>query len=133
MSIDIKQSYSLNIFLKSISKIKQKNLLYYIGNRFCAVHHCRLRLGCSRLNSDLCTNLFVKDFPSCICGDNCENVKHFFLHCPMFAAQREILMEKIDFITDVTCEILLFGNEEFSYEDNMLIFTSVHEYFKSHS
>ena len=96
-----------------------------------AIHYCRLRLGCSKLNSDLCNNLFVKDSANCMCGNICENASHYLLYCPLFAAQREILMEKIDFLTDVTTEILLFGHENLSYNDNALIFTSVHEFLQT--
>lgn len=131
LTVDLKQSQSLNIFLKCITNKKPKNLLYYHGTRFCTVHHCRLRLGCSRLNSDLCNNLLVKHSAKCICGNNCEDVTYYFFHCPLFAVQREILMEKIDFVTDVKTEILLFGDESIAYEDNIIIFTSVHEYIKT--
>ena len=105
--------------------------MYYIGNRLNAVHHCRLRLGCSKLNSDLCNNLYVRDSAVCNCGNICENVTHYLLYCPLYAVQREIMMEKIDFITDVTTEILLFGDEKYSEEDKVLIFTTVHDYIKT--
>ena len=82
------------------------------------------------MNYDLCFNLFVKDNPSCSCGDPIENSLHYFLKCPLYAAQRELLLEKLDFIDDVSLNILLYGDERWSFDDNVIIFTSVQDYIK---
>ena len=54
-----------------------KTILYY-GERWASIHHARLRLGCSKLNSHLCYNLHVIPSPECSCGAAVEDVAHFF-------------------------------------------------------
>ena len=49
------------------SKNNEPNVLYYYGQRWPAVHHTRLRIGCSKLNFDLCRNLHVIDYQHCTC------------------------------------------------------------------
>ena len=39
------------------------NVLYYYGERWASVHHARMRMGCSKLHSDLCLRLHVIDNP----------------------------------------------------------------------
>ena len=71
-------------FLKKKEKSK-RNLLYYFGNRKIGIHHARIRMGCSLLNSHLSKILHVIEDPSCKCGFNIESPRHYFLECPIYA------------------------------------------------
>ena len=50
-------------------------ILYYYGKCWPSIHHARMRIGCSKLNSDLCHNLHVIEDPSCRCGAPLENAE----------------------------------------------------------
>ena len=94
MPVNIRELESLSIFEGSIY-IPDKNVLYYYGERWSKVHHSRIRIGCSKLNADLCFNLHVRDNPSCICGAPNENDYHFYIKCPCFTVQRNVLQSAI--------------------------------------
>ena len=85
----IRESPSLEIFKHAISTCVTtgRNKLFYIGKRLPAIHHARLRMGCSKLNMHLCHNLKVIPSPECRCGCPCEDPMHFFFSCPIFYAQ----------------------------------------------
>ena len=56
-----------------------------------SIYHTRLRLGFSCLRgylfrTDRCAS------PFCKCGIDIESVKHLFLFCPRYAAQRNLLL-----------------------------------------
>ena len=60
-------------------------------SRCASIDHTRLRLGFSCLRKYLfkinrCAS------PFCECGLDTESVKHFFLFCPRYAAQRNLLL-----------------------------------------
>ena len=80
----VKNSPTLEIFKKQIKPYREHNVLYYYGRRWLNIHHARLRLGCSKLNYDLCYNLRVKDSPTCSCGHRFETAEHFLISCPSY-------------------------------------------------
>jgi hypothetical protein len=49
--------------------------------------HTRIRLGACALNYYL-FKIDCKLSPKCTCGFEIETINHYFLHCPIFAAQR---------------------------------------------
>ena len=90
----------------------------------------RLRLGLSHL----CEYEFKYSFqdtlnPLCSCGLDVETTSHYFLHCPLFHAEQSTLLNNIT-ETDSTIfnksesvmtHILLYGDESFKDEVNLLI------------
>ena len=114
---------------KQNSRNKERILLYYYGKRWSSIHHARMRIGCSKLNYDLCNNLHVIENMSCSCGAPIENAQHFFLMCPLFANERQILMQSLTIIhNNVQCNDLLFGINHLSLELNQAIFHAVQEF-----
>jgi hypothetical protein len=111
-----------------IKKEIKKEILYY-GERWPNIMHARLRMGCSKLKSDLFYNLHVIDDPLCTCGQR-ETAEHFFLHCPKYMELREQLIYKIDCVEPVTIDTLLYGNKDLSRNDNLEIFRIVHLFIK---
>ena len=82
------------------------------------VQMARLRIGCSSLNQRLCQNLHVVDNPSCRCGHRKEDCNHYFLSCPLFVEEREILFKTLeDFEFD--SHILINGSPLYTYESNL--------------
>jgi hypothetical protein len=81
----------------------------------------------SLLNFDLFRVGIVSD-PSCPCGPALENLKHFFLDCPIYIQARTILIGTINRVT--TCytldiELLTCGNDNLTDEQNCIIFKYV--------
>ena len=68
LDTSVKDTPNLHQFKTLIRKNPDTNVLYYYGKRWSGIHHARLRLGCSKLNFDLCYNLRVIDSPKCKCG-----------------------------------------------------------------
>ena len=83
LSLKIRDENTLIAFKEALRKDndKQCNVLYYYDERWASMHHARIRMGCSKLNSDLCFKLHVSDDPSCKCGHPLENNHHFFFIC----------------------------------------------------
>ena len=104
LPLEIRISSSLVIFKNSLLKFLQfpsRNYLFYTGDRSASISHTRLRLNFSALK----LHLFQKNCclsPACtLCDVPVEDPKHYFLHCPSFAAQRKNLF---------TSAALLLGN-----------------------
>ena len=105
--------------------------LYQFGQRTQNIKHAQLRLRCSKLNAHLFL-LHVKDSPSCACGFNFEDCEHYFMQCPLFLVQRQILQTKLQTIGLglVSCDILLYGSANLDVETNYEIFSAVHEFIR---
>ena len=109
-------------YLKSDNP-KQNNLFYY-GKRRSQVIHTRLRNECSSLNH----HLFVKNIvPSslCVCGSQ-ETTYHFLLVCPLFIVQRQLMLNSVAALTEVTLRNLLYGDTNLTEEQNRAMFDAVH-------
>ena len=94
LDIDVRNSVSLPTFkakLRSTLFPHSYNKLFDFSlSRRASIDHTRLRLGFSCLREYLfkinrCAS------PFCECGLDFESVKHFFLFCPRYAAQRNVL------------------------------------------
>ena len=82
-------SFSLSIFKHTLFGsdlyFSDCNPLFYYGNR--------LRINNSTLNYDLFNVKNCIASPACNqCGADIEDVKHYVLYCPMFAALRNVLL-----------------------------------------
>ena len=86
--------------------------IFVCGPRKLNIILTQLRNSASFLNFDLFRVGIVSD-PSCQCGAALENLKHFFLDCPIYIQARTILIGNINRVT--TCytldiEFLTYGN-----------------------
>ena len=106
-----------------------KTILYY-GERWASIHHARLRLGCSKLNSHLCYYLHVIPSPECSCGAAVEDVAHFFFHCPNLNQQRLNLQHHLVPKGYFNLNIILNGDPTLTPNQNKIIFDAVHEFIK---
>ena len=110
-----------------------------------AVHHTRIRLGLSALNSQRFQFGFIDNALCLKCNSESETVQHFFFHCEAYAAQREVLFNGIDRIigrdhyfinrtnlsklqTLKCVHFLLNGDNTLPFHDNVAVFRLVHIY-----
>ena len=120
---EIKQSDSLNIFKKKLSVNSKIPKYYFEGSRMGQILHARLRMTCSSLKQ----HLFLKnieDNPHCTCGE-IETTSHFLLDCQKYSHER-LAFNEINF--PITCELLLFGDDNLSYDTNVQIFAIVQDF-----
>ena len=140
LDLDTRNSNSLSGFTTAIIKPfnqfpndhKDIYNLFCYGDRFPNIIHSRLRVGCSKLHSDLCVNLRVIDNPSCSCGALSENAFHYFMECPLLNDLRMELFESISAICQchINLELLLYGNKDLNLQSNKRIFSKVHDYIQ---
>ena len=136
LELNTRNSTSLSSFNYEITKAKynkiilMKSKLYAFGKRFTNVMHSRLRVGCSKLNYDLCFNLKVKDNSYCPCGDPSENAYHYFFECPLYLDLRNELFDNLMLISPITLNTILFGNSELNLDTNKQIFTLVQKFIE---
>ena len=114
------------------------------GDRYLSILHTRLRLQHNALNSHL-YKIGVNDKTSCECGFNHESEIHYFLFyflfCPRFVAQREILFDSVSQLVDQIQEVpfrscrpfskvhlLLSGCPDLGTQVNVQIFKQVQNY-----
>ena len=90
----------------------------------------RLRLGLSHLREDKFKHSFRDTLNSlCSYGNRIETTPHYFLHCLLFHGERSTLLNNINEIdstifnksASVVTRILLYGDESFKDEVNLLI------------
>ena len=97
LPIDLRNSVSLDIFKERYKSLfLSKSIPFYkTGLGIGALNHTRLRLGVSGLRSHLFKYNIIES-PVCnFCNIAIENEVHYVLHCPTFAAQRNILLSNL--------------------------------------
>ena len=104
---------------------------FYYGKRWPAVHHARIRMGCSKLNSDLCKNLHVINSPKCECGHLSEDASHYFMHCPLHFEERGKMLSKIINITNPSLRHIMYGSADLTEKENQEIFQAVHNFISN--
>jgi len=129
LDIETRNIQELNMFRSKISKQTKCNPMYYFGDRETNIIHAQLRMKCSNLNYHL-YQLHVIDDPSCVCSHNMEDTNHFFLDCPMYYIQRLKLTNVINGISTFSLNVLLYGDDNLDIEENVIIFSAVHEFIK---
>ena len=117
---------SLSKFKSDAIKKPEVNVLYYYGQRWAAIHHARIRIGCSKLKHHLCCKLHVIDDPSCICGSRYETPYHFFIECKEYKDLRVHLKSTIETYTKFIIATIMHGDRQLSLHDNKAIFDAVH-------
>ena len=103
---------------------------YLHGKRKSNIMLARLRNRCSNLRYDLQNN-FLCDSPKCPNSDlNVpEDCQHYILNCPFYANQRTDMLAVINAANiNYSLDILLFGDINLTYEQNIVIVESVHDY-----
>ena len=100
----------------------------------------RLRLGLSHLREHKFKHSFQDTLnPLCSCGLDIETTSHYFLHCPLFHAERSTLLNKVNEIDCpifnkselVVTLILLFRDRSFKDEVNLLILNATIDFVLS--
>ena len=114
-------------FKDRISPLSSSNPLFYFGNRRANVIHSQLRMLCSDLNSHL-TALHVQDDPKCVCSYKDESTKHFLMQCPLYATERNKMMNIVNTVSSFSLNVLLYGDDNLDLELNCVIFKAVHDY-----
>ena len=143
LDLDVRNSVSLPTFkakLRSTLFLHSYNKLFdFSFSRRASVDHTRLRLGFSCLREYLfkinrCAS------PVCECGLDSESVKHFFLFCPRYAAQRNVLLTSAASILGETwssssdaskLNFLLRGVKSVNYDINCALFREVQSFIIS--
>ena len=126
-----KSEPSLYIFRNTLIKKDKDRSLFRYGPRRLQLLLARIRMGCSALNGHLYHFLKVLDSPKCCCNYYSESPTHYFLSCPIFAAHRVSMLERISNITRVNINVILFGDKNCSKLENESIFDAVFDYMKN--
>ena len=92
------------------------------------IFHACLRMECSKLNVHLKNNLHVIDHESCRCGYPTEDIQHFFFSCPLYDSIHNSLISTVQAVIneEVSTELLLFGSNNLSSDQNLIIVDAVH-------
>ena len=128
----LQNSASYNVFKNSVLKFirPSPNKSFQCHNPKGIKLVTRLRLGLSHLWEHKFKYNFQDTLnPPCSCGLDVETTSHYFLHCPLFHAERYSLLNNINEIDStifnkrdsVVTRILLYGNESIKNEVNLLI------------
>ena len=125
LDAELRNSSSIASFKHQL-KNRQNNCkvpFYYLsGNIFLLVLHTRLRNNCSNLTSDLFRKFLS---PNCRCSGESEDVEHCFFRCSKYINERVILFQSTRNYHPLNTNILLFGDDNLSDENNSKIFTAV--------
>ena len=92
----------------------------------------QLRCSASFLNFDLYRVNILSD-PSCQCGADIEDARHFLLECPRYVNIRNTMMNNLDWLPNcyiVNVELLTCGDQKLSDVHNEEIFKCVFEFIK---
>lgn len=130
----IRHSNTFPVFKSQLNSHNLKIPKYYeYGQRKLNMLHTRLRYSVSPLNYDMYKVSLVNN-SSCICGNPCENVHHFFINCPLYRDIRTDLVNNINDILHCTASLdlslLLYGNSELSAKTNISIFKEIHNFIR---
>ena len=134
LDLNIRQNPTFLSFKLQLQKMYFQNAkppkYYFYGDRVLSILHARLRNKCSALRADLYRANLVND-AYCTCGYMRESVEHFLLYCNNFRIQRIVMLNELTHLDlPLTLDLLLFGNENLDFNDNVLIFSSVHKFIK---
>ena len=124
LNLTTRECPTISAFKRLLNNLTKQKSYYSSGTRKGQVLHARLRMSCSNLNADLVSR-YISDDKTCACGDPIENAEHFLLHCQNFThARRHIQNLGIP----VDAQILLYGSEELSDNENKQIFIAVQNF-----
>ena len=101
---------------------------HYFGERNDQIIHCRLRMNMSNLKNDL-FNRHLSDNSTCTCGSPTETAEHYLLHCPLYEGIRASTIHTLS-LPLIDIETLLKGHPTLSLDENIAVFTVVHDFIK---
>jgi hypothetical protein len=123
------------MFKSALNPKYQKTVWHYYGQRWGNIHHARLRMGFSKLRSDLFKNYHVIPNESCLCGSHREDATHFLLDCPIYSNLRRIMLQDLKNLIGslpktkkILVDLLLRGDKELSPDLNSKICKIVQDY-----
>ena len=118
---------SIATFKHELNSDTMKIPIYYFdGNRIGQIYHVRLRTNCSSLNEHLFSKNII-DSPLCFCGE-VEDTNHFLFNCHCFHNSRQDLFATVTPICQPTSNILLYGSEYLTYNENQQVFLAVQNF-----
>jgi hypothetical protein len=130
--------------IKTISALKRElnpknanQIIYYYGSRWANIHHARLRMHCSALNSDLHHYLHVRNNSICSCGYICEDVCHFVCYCPIYTNERNVMVDALNHVGLGVVngiphlKLLLNGDKTLTLNAQRELFEIFHNFLKS--
>ena len=127
LSIDIRNSGSLNIFKSRIGAQNEKRPLFYnAGSRMGQILHARMRMNSSCLNEHLFRRSLV-DSPNCTCGQ-IESNRHFLLYCHKYSDLRRRTIFALNFQVQIDLNLFLYGSDALTLEQNTEVFLKVQSY-----
>ena len=132
LSLQQRQESSIGSFKNQLSVSSACNPLFYGKDRKYNVIHAQFRMKCSNLKSHLYDHK-VADDPFCVCSINVEDCDHFFFHCYLYIVQRQDFINQVKEICnniDVTTDILLFGSDSLTEDENRKIFSLVENFIQ---
>ena len=108
------------------------NALYKFESNSGSLNQTRMRIGLSPLHQQLFTYNIVAD-PLCpFCSQENESAEYYFLRCPTFIAQRDIMIQQLRQLlpaelfchqkTQSLVKIILQGYEDLSLTENKSVF-----------
>ena len=135
---ELRLAPSIAVFKKKIMSIIRPpaKSVYGIHDPKGLSYLTQLRVGLSKLNFHKFKHNFRDTInPMCPTSDGIEDTEHFLLLCPSFDVQRQDLLAGIvellrpfvsitDFSNDALTQLLLYGNQELSYDLNKNILKS---------
>ena len=118
-----KTSLLRNIFVAPIDPTH-----FDYGNRKLSIIQVLIRNRCGNLNQDLYLNR-LRDTGVCDCGSEREDAEHFF-KCYKYLHERRKLFRSTHRCHPLNLDTVLRSRDALSFEDNVTIFSSVHEYIR---
>ena len=122
---DIKDIGSLSLFKKALlSDGDTIPSFFHTGTRQGQILHARLRMKCSSLKEHLYSKN-IEPSPLCSCGE-VESTSHYLLYCRKYDQERHSLF--ISLSRQPPLRVLLYGDKNYSVQDNEHIFISVQKF-----
>ena len=95
------------------------------------MRHAQLQMGHFPLNFHL-SRIGVIGSSDCQCGHPTEDVEHYLLECPLYIDLRNELQNVLlDLNVPMSVDVLLTGSDRLSYDNNKIVFPSVHNYIRN--
>ena len=117
-------------FKTNIMTIREKIADHTIvGERRYSIILTRIRHRCSSLKADLFRVNIINN-PSCSCGAPFESAEHYFFECELYNEQRNILLQNLNPIINVSFPILTSGSPDCNVETNKMILQTSIKYIK---
>ena len=125
----IRSADTLCQFKEKLLNKKLKNLYYTYGDRPINYITASMRMNCSQLNGDLFKNNITGN-KFCTCGLE-ETAFHYFFECRNYTLHRNTLLHDTVFVTILSVQIILNGDNTISDHENMQLHRAVSKFITS--